>query len=95
MTERTDPHETFAGGTGPTPLPRGGAAERQRTCAACGAAFEPGWRTELEVLIDGEVRYVAVHSGHSTHAPARERMATSRLRAVSVAAPAEDRGTAA
>ncbi|WP_051767967.1 hypothetical protein [Amycolatopsis vancoresmycina] len=59
--------------------PPAGAAARQRTCAACGGPFEPGRRTELEVLIDGEIRYVAVHSGHSTHAPARERLATSRL----------------
>jgi hypothetical protein len=92
MTERPDPHETFAG---PASVPRGGAAERQRTCAACGAAFEPGWRTELEVLIDGEIRYVAVHSGHSTHAPARERMATSRLRAGRPDPSAEDHGAAA
>jgi hypothetical protein len=72
----------------PTPPP--GAAARQRTCAACGAPFEPGRRTGLEVLIDGEIRYVAVHSGHSTHAPARERLATSRL-----PGPARVHGTAA
>ncbi|MEV7097696.1 hypothetical protein AB0M80_33075 [Amycolatopsis sp. NPDC051045] len=65
--------------TTPRGLAPAGAAARQRTCAACGAPFEPGRRTELEVLIDGAIRYVAVHSGHSTHAPARERLFTSRL----------------
>jgi hypothetical protein len=97
MTEQLSPHEGFAEddtGTGP---PRGGgsrpastparhvpvsAAERQRTCAMCGAGFEPGRPTGLEVLVDGEVRYVAVHRGHSTHAAARERQATSRLQAI-------------
>ncbi|MEV4054538.1 hypothetical protein AB0J55_25360 [Amycolatopsis sp. NPDC049688] len=73
MTDHPAPHG------GPAPRTPAGAAARQRTCAACGAPFEPGRRTELEVLIDGEIRYVAVHSGHSTHAPARERLATSRL----------------
>jgi hypothetical protein len=74
------------------PLGPAGAAARQRTCAACGGEFEPGRRTGLEVLLDGEIRYVAVHSGHSTHAPARERMATSRLPATPTASA---RGTAA
>jgi len=81
----------------PIPAPRspGGAAARQRTCAACGAAFEPGRRTELEALIDGEIRYVAVHSGHSTHAPARERMATSRLPAAAPDPATRAHGSAA
>ncbi|MDX3190794.1 hypothetical protein PV458_20485 [Streptomyces sp. MN03-5084-2B] len=57
------------------PQPPAGAAARQRTCAVCGAPFAPDERTGLEVLIDGKIRYVAVHSGHSTHAPARERPA--------------------
>ena len=39
------------------------AAERQRTCAACGHPFEPCCRTGLEVFLDGEVRYAAVHEG--------------------------------
>ncbi|MEA5366949.1 hypothetical protein VA596_45980 [Amycolatopsis sp., V23-08] len=90
MTEQLSPREDFAReDTATAPPPRlpaprapGGAAERQRTCAACGARFEPGQRTGLEVLVDGEVRYVAVHRGHSTHAAARERQATSRLRAI-------------
>lgn len=47
------------------------AAKRQRTCAACGGAFERGERTELEPLIDGSVRYLAVHPWHSTHPPHR------------------------
>jgi hypothetical protein len=47
------------------------AASRQRTCAACGAGFAPGERTEVEVLLDGAVRYVAVHPGHSTFPPLR------------------------
>jgi hypothetical protein len=42
------------------------AAERQRTCAACGGPFAEGEPTDVEVLLDGTVRYVAVHSGHST-----------------------------
>ncbi|WP_329044048.1 hypothetical protein OG738_23235 [Amycolatopsis sp. NBC_01488] len=74
MTEKPAPRRVRAGdATGPASLAEGGAAARQRTCAACGGAFEPGRRTELEVLIDGEVRYVAVHAGHSTHAPVRAR----------------------
>ncbi|MFJ1764962.1 hypothetical protein ACIOD2_31870 [Amycolatopsis sp. NPDC088138] len=89
MTEQLSPREGFAAtGTGPPPsapaLRRApeSAAERQRTCAACGARFRPGQPTGLEVLVDGEVRYVAVHRGHSTHAAARERQAESRLRAI-------------
>ncbi|HET6703615.1 hypothetical protein [Amycolatopsis sp.] len=58
----------------------GGAADRQRTCAACGAEFGPGERTEVEAFSDGEVRYVAVHPGHTTHSPGRERAAEQRLR---------------
>ncbi|MGW4065870.1 hypothetical protein ACWEGE_46805 [Amycolatopsis sp. NPDC004747] len=58
----------------------GGAADRQRTCAACGAAFAAGERTEVEPLLDGEVQYVAVHAGHTTYSPKRERAAASRLR---------------
>ncbi|MEU7787783.1 MULTISPECIES: hypothetical protein [unclassified Amycolatopsis] len=57
-----------------------GAAERQRTCAACGGAFVPGEHTEVEVLLDGMVRYVAVHPGHSTYSPAREGEVAARLR---------------
>jgi len=57
----------------------GGAADRQRTCAACGAEFTAGERTEVEVLLDGEVRYVAVHPGHTTYSPSRERTVAGRL----------------
>jgi len=63
----------------PVPTPRPSAAERQRTCAACGGEFRPGQRTEVEVLLDGEVRYVAVHAGHTTYSPRRERAAATRL----------------
>ncbi|RSM38835.1 hypothetical protein DMA12_31675 [Amycolatopsis balhimycina DSM 5908] len=59
-----------------------GAAVRQRTCAVCGAEFAPGARTEMEVLHDGEVRYVAVHPGHSTYARARENTVADRLRRI-------------
>ncbi|OXM59630.1 hypothetical protein CF165_46885 [Amycolatopsis vastitatis] len=45
------------------------AAERQRTCAACGGEFGAGERTDIEALLDGVVRYVAVHAGHSTFPP--------------------------
>ncbi|WIY02257.1 hypothetical protein QRX60_51190 [Amycolatopsis mongoliensis] len=58
----------------------GGAADRQRTCAMCGAEFRLGDRTEVEALSDGEVRYVAVHPGHTTYSPSRERAAARRLR---------------
>ncbi|WP_410589838.1 hypothetical protein [Amycolatopsis sp. lyj-23] len=83
MTEKPAPH----------PQTPAGAAARQRTCAVCGGPFASGERTGLEVLIDGEIRYVAVHSGHSTHASARERLAGSRL--AGPAAAARARGTAA
>ncbi|WP_370966679.1 hypothetical protein [Amycolatopsis sp. cg9] len=67
-----------------------GAAERQRTCAACGGAFVPGEHTEVEVLLDGMVRYVAVHPGHSTYSPAKEDAAAARLREFAKARQAED-----
>ncbi|NBH02744.1 hypothetical protein [Amycolatopsis sp. SID8362] len=67
-----------------------GAAERQRTCAACGGAFVPGEHTEVEVLLDGIVRYVAVHPGHSTYSPAREGAAAARLREFTQARQAEE-----
>ncbi|RSM84178.1 hypothetical protein DL991_00300 [Amycolatopsis sp. WAC 01375] len=57
------------------------AAERQRTCAACGGPFEPGERTDLETVIDGGVLYVAVHTCHSTYPPRRETEAARRLTA--------------
>ncbi|MEU5262333.1 hypothetical protein [Amycolatopsis sp. NPDC021455] len=47
------------------------AAARQRTCAACGGRFRAGERTDIEVVLDGIVRYVAVHAGHSTFPPRR------------------------
>lgn len=59
-----------------------GAAARQRTCAVCGGGFVPGERTEVEVLHDGAVRYVAVHPGHSTYARARESTVADRLRRI-------------
>lgn len=62
--------------------PIGGVADRQRTCAVCGAGFTPGERTEVEAVSDGEVRYVAVHPGHTTHSPSRERAAARRLRQI-------------
>lgn len=46
------------------------AVKRQRTCAVCGRPFTLGEPTDLEPLLDGVVRYVAVHAGHTTH-PAR------------------------
>ncbi|GAA4549749.1 LIM domain-containing protein [Amycolatopsis samaneae] len=60
-----------------TPL---SAAARQRTCAVCGAPFSPGERTELQTFTDGEIRYTAVHPGHSIYASSRERRITDRLR---------------
>jgi hypothetical protein len=60
--------------------PIGGAADRQRTCAVCGAEFTRGERTEVEAVSDGEVRYVAVHPGHTTYSPSRERAAARRLK---------------
>lgn len=100
MTERLDPYEIFAedddgfdvttlfhpAPAEPAPFtPPLSAAERQHSCAACGAAFGRGERTEVEVLLDGEVRYVAVHPGHSTYAPQRERLAAAKLRGVTAA----------
>lgn len=41
-------------------------ASRQQTCAVCGAPFTPGERSEVELLLDDRMRYVAVHPGHST-----------------------------
>lgn len=87
MTEHLDPYELFAEddfdpGVPDRPaaaarVPRGAppmcAAARQRTCAACGAPFTAGQRSEIEPLLDGEIRYVAVHPGHSTHPPRRTR----------------------
>jgi hypothetical protein len=61
-------------------MPLGGAADRQRTCAVCGAEFRPGERTEVEAFSDGEVRYVAVHPGHTTYSPGREQAAARRLK---------------
>jgi hypothetical protein len=58
----------------------GGAADRQRTCAVCGAEFTRGERTEVEAFSDGAVRYVAVHPGHTTYSPSRERAAARRLK---------------
>lgn len=97
MTERLDPYEIFADDdfdvgvlfhSAPAPVPILAAplssAERQRTCAGCGTAFGPGERTEVEVLLDGEVRYVAVHPGHSTYAPQREQLAAAKLRGFSL-----------
>lgn len=56
------------------------AAERQRTCAACGRPFEPGGRTGLEAFLDGEVHYAAVHENCSTHPAARESTIAGKLR---------------
>ncbi|MFF1611674.1 hypothetical protein ACFVYA_28140 [Amycolatopsis sp. NPDC058278] len=56
------------------------AAERQRTCAACGRPFEPGDRTGLEVFLDGEVHYAAVHESCSTYPAARESTIAGKLR---------------
>ena len=41
-------------------------ASRERSCAACGRAFEPGEPFDIEPLIDQGVRYLAVHKDHST-----------------------------
>lgn len=60
--------------------PPEGAASRQRTCAACGGEFVPGEHTEVEVILDGMVRYVAVHPGHTTYSSTRESQAAARLR---------------
>lgn len=101
MTERLDPYEIFAeaedGFDGFVPLTSApappaaaplSAADRQRTCAVCGSTFSPGERTEVEVLLDGEVRYIAVHPGHSTYAPQRERLAAAKLRGAGLDAAA-------
>lgn len=42
------------------------AAHRQLTCAACGAPITEDQRSDVEPLIDGMIRYVAVHAGHHT-----------------------------
>jgi hypothetical protein len=57
-----------------------GAAGRQRTCAACGAPLMAADRTGLEAFSDGEIRYAAVHAGHTTFAASRERAIAERLR---------------
>lgn len=49
------------------------AVKRQRTCAVCGAPFAEGERAELEPLIDGVIRYLAVHPGHSTRCDSRQK----------------------
>ncbi|WP_020670855.1 hypothetical protein [Amycolatopsis nigrescens] len=54
-------------------------ASRQKTCAACGKPFRCGDRTEVEPFIDGAIRYLAVHPGHSTYAVLRERSVEARL----------------
>ncbi|MEV7549467.1 hypothetical protein AB0N89_07575 [Amycolatopsis sp. NPDC089917] len=61
------------------------AADRQRSCAACGGSFAPGERTGLEAVLDGEILYVAVHPWHSTYPPRREAEATRRLTTVTAA----------
>lgn len=43
------------------------AAHRQKTCACCGRAFLESDKINVEPLIDGSVRYVAVHWGETTH----------------------------
>lgn len=68
------------------------AAERQRTCAACGGQFEPGERTGLETVVDTEVLYVAVHAHHSTYPARRETEVAQRL---SVQRPSTREQTAA
>lgn len=42
------------------------AAHRQLTCAACGGVIREEDRVDVEPLIDGQIRYVAVHWGHHT-----------------------------
>lgn len=94
MTERLDPYEIYADdeldtdllgltwAERPVPEQRDrqlSAAERQRTCAACGGPFEPGQRTGLETVVDGGILYVAVHPHHSTYAVRRETEAAQRL----------------
>lgn len=43
------------------------AAHRQVTCAVCGRPFDESDKINVEPLIDGPVRYVAVHWDESTH----------------------------
>jgi len=43
------------------------AAHRQKTCAACGRPLLDSDRVNIEPLIDGVIRYVACHWGHTTH----------------------------
>ncbi|MFJ7219511.1 hypothetical protein [Amycolatopsis sp. NPDC098790] len=62
-----------------TPHEKAGAAGRQQTCAACGAPLTPADRTGLEAFSDGEIRYAAVHAGHTTFAVSRERAVAERL----------------
>ncbi|HKN53355.1 MAG TPA: hypothetical protein VJX66_12680 [Amycolatopsis sp.] len=84
MTEQLDPYELFAEDEyhvdSGAPQEPTSTAERQRTCGACGSPMAPGTRTGLEAFTDGEIRYVAVHLGHSTFAGSRERTAETRLR---------------
>jgi hypothetical protein len=79
MTDHPVPPRTHPAPADPPPDPTGGA-ERRRTCAACGGPIAPGARYELEVFSDGEVRYLAVHPGHTTFSAARERAVADRLR---------------
>ncbi len=53
-------------------------ATRQHTCAVCGSPFLPQDRIDLEPLIDGAIRYIAVHAEHSTFAPPRLQHRTGR-----------------
>jgi hypothetical protein len=57
------------------------AADRQKTCAACGGPFVPGERTDVETVIAGEILYVAVHAHHSTYPPRREAETAQHLTA--------------
>lgn len=43
------------------------AAHRQLTCAACGGPFVEESPVNIEPLIDGVIRYVAVHWSCTTH----------------------------
>lgn len=42
------------------------AASRQCTCALCGGELHENDLTDVEPLIDDQVRYIAIHRGHST-----------------------------
>lgn len=42
------------------------AASRQRTCALCGGELHENDLTDVEPLIDDQIRYIAIHRGHST-----------------------------